>query len=121
MQMLDLHQKISAVAPIDGVSVENPDIKSTWKVFFKASATALQKTNAQTVIDNYDYVTEDAADLQRLVDFSLAPETVDLIDRARTATNAQINTWLTNNVTTLAQARTVLGAVIKLLIARGII
>lgn len=39
----------------------------------------------------------------------------DLLQRLRTATPAQIDTWLTNNVTNLAQARTVLGAIVKYL------
>lgn len=121
MNVLDLHTKIAEVAPIDGVSVGDPNNKSTWKVFFQAAATALQKTNAQTVVDNYDYISVDALEVQRDVDLDAAPEVLDLIDKAKNATNAQINTWLLNNVTNLAQARTVLGAVIKLLIAKGII
>ncbi len=36
-----------------------------------------------------------------------------LITLLQNSTPAQIDTWLTNNVTTLAQARTVLGYVIK--------
>jgi hypothetical protein len=39
----------------------------------------------------------------------------DLLARIRHATVAEIDTWLTNNVTNLAQARTVLAAIIKLL------
>jgi len=39
----------------------------------------------------------------------------DILARLQTATAAQIDAWLTANVTTLAQARTVLGAVIKYL------
>lgn len=39
---------------------------------------------------------------------------IDLFNRAKTATPAQIDTWLTANVTSLAQARVVLGALIKI-------
>lgn len=39
---------------------------------------------------------------------------IALLDKAKNASNAQINSWLTSNVTTLAQARTVLGALIKI-------
>lgn len=39
----------------------------------------------------------------------------DLLNRLRTATDAQIDTWLGNNVTNLAQARAVLGAIIKVI------
>jgi len=121
MNTLDLHTKIAALAPIDGVSVGDPNIKSTWKVNFKTAATIQQKADAQTVINNYDYVTIDADEVQREVDLDAAPEVLDLIDKAKNATNAQINNWLTNNITNLAQARTVLGAIIKLLIAKGVI
>lgn len=53
--------------------------------------------------------------------FDTTPEVIDLATRARTATNAQIDAWLLANVTTLAQARGVLGAVIKRLIAKGLL
>lgn len=42
----------------------------------------------------------------------------DLMNRLRTATPAQIDTWLLNNVTNLAQARTVLGHILKFIVAR---
>lgn len=57
----------------------------------------------------------------RVEAFDAAPEAVDLATRARTATNVQIDAWLTANVTTLAQARTVLGAIIKRLVAKGLL
>jgi hypothetical protein len=41
-----------------------------------------------------------------------------LVDKLRTATRDQIDTWLANNVTNLAEARAVLGAVIKYLATR---
>lgn len=39
----------------------------------------------------------------------------DMLARLQSATPAQIDTWLTNNVTNLAQARTVLGTILKLI------
>lgn len=39
----------------------------------------------------------------------------DLISRLQSATPIQIDSWLSANVTSLAQARTVLGAVVKVL------
>jgi hypothetical protein len=45
-------------------------------------------------------------------------QTVDILERLRTASPDQIDTWLTNNVTNLAQARTVLGMILKLLGSR---
>lgn len=55
---------------------------------------------------------------QRVTDFEALPERRDLIDRLKTATPAQIDTWLTANVTTLAQARAVLGQILKVLATR---
>lgn len=49
----------------------------------------------------------------RAATFASLPDRQDIITRLRTATPAQIDAWLTANVTTLAQARTVLGALIK--------
>jgi hypothetical protein len=46
------------------------------------------------------------------------PETVDILARLRSASPAQIDAWLTNNVTSLAQARTVLGMILKFLGSR---
>jgi hypothetical protein len=46
------------------------------------------------------------------------PETIDLLMRLRTASPAQIDTWLTNNVTNLTEARTVLGMILKLIGSR---
>jgi len=51
----------------------------------------------------------------RAATFVAQPDRQDIITRLQNATPAQIDTWLTNNVTTLAQARTVLGAIIKVL------
>lgn len=39
---------------------------------------------------------------------------IDLLNRAKTATPQQIDNWLTSNVTNLAQARSVLAAIIKI-------
>lgn len=40
---------------------------------------------------------------------------IDLLQRAATATPTQIDSWLSANVTNLAQARAVLGALIKVI------
>ena len=51
----------------------------------------------------------------RLQQFLADPSQSDLLTRIQSATPAQIDTWLASNVTTLQQARTVLGAIIKVL------
>ncbi len=45
--------------------------------------------------------------------FTALSDRADIITRLQTATPAQIDAWLAANVTTLAQARGVLGALIK--------
>ncbi len=79
---------------------DNPDV-----VAFLTNG--LQKTQAEI----------DAAALEAVREATITSDAgrVDLLSRLRTATAAQIDTWLTNNVTTLAQARTVLAAVIKVI------
>lgn len=46
------------------------------------------------------------------------PAYIDLFNRATTSTPAQIDQWFTTNVTTLAQARQVLSAIVKILAVR---
>ncbi len=60
------------------------------------------------------------AERARITSFRVEATQQDLIGRLQTATPAQIDAWLVNNVTTLAQARTVLGAIVKFLVARGL-
>lgn len=52
----------------------------------------------------------EATKLQRLADLSADALTLTAIDLLKNNTAAQIKTYMTNNVTTLAQARTVLTA-----------
>lgn len=54
-------------------------------------------------------------DQLRAATFVAQTDRQDLVSRLQSATPVQIDTWLTNNVTTLAQARAVLGAIIKVL------
>lgn len=49
----------------------------------------------------------------RATAFRAEADRIDLMTRLKTATPAQIDSWLTTNVTSLASARTVLGAIIK--------
>ncbi len=55
------------------------------------------------------------AEQLRTLSFVAQADRQDIISRLSTATPAQIDSWLTANVTNLAQARTVLGALIKVL------
>lgn len=54
MDIENLHRRIKAVAPIDGVSAPDPADKSTWRVDFKDEATQEERDAAQAVIDAFD-------------------------------------------------------------------
>lgn len=69
---------------------------------------------------NPDTRPENIAEKNRISTFTLDPQTQDLLNRLRTATPAQIDSWLQTNVTTLAQARTVLGALVKMLVSQHV-
>lgn len=62
--------------------------------------------------------TTDAAQASRLSDLSSDSGAALLLNQAKTATVAQIDNWLLANVTNLAQARSVLAAIIKVLAIR---
>lgn len=55
----------------------------------------------------------------RAVSFVADATRADLLVRLQTATPAQIDAWLLANVTTLVQARVVLGSIIKILALDG--
>lgn len=86
-------------------------------------STGLQTVVPYTPQEEADADTQKAADdlaqapiiaeTQRKAGLSADANVLALLTQAKTASNAQIDTWLTNNVTTLAQARTVLGALVK--------
>ena len=52
---------------------------------------------------------------ERLVTFNALLDTADLIQRLKAATPAQIDSWVDTNVTNLADARTVLKAIVKVM------
>jgi len=55
------------------------------------------------------------AENTRLNDINNSPDTVDLANRLKTATGPQIDNWIETNVTSLASARAVLKAMVKLM------
>lgn len=115
-----LHAAIAAVAPINGVSVGLIADKATWRVDFDISATQTQKDAAATIIANYTVdgsgnTTAQNAEIARQTDIRSASDRSVLLNQLRIANAAQINTWVDNNVTSLADARTVLKAILKVI------
>ena len=63
----------AAGIPIDGVSLGDPENRTTWTVQFQAAATAQQRTQAQTIlntvaVDAAAQATQDQLDAQAFVD-----------------------------------------------------
>ncbi len=61
--MLNLHDKISAICPIDGVSIGDPQNKSTWRVDYSQGATPQQIAAAQAVVAAFDPSAPTSADV----------------------------------------------------------
>jgi hypothetical protein len=90
--------------------------------------TTLEWLDATTTKPTQQEVTDKIAELNaaadaedsRITGFKNDTGQMDLANRLNTATPTQIDSWLAANVTTLAQARGVLGAIVKFLAAKGV-
>ncbi len=111
-----LHSAIAAVCPIFGVSIGDPANKATWIIHFDPVAMPAQRTAAQGVVNSLDNSgAPEAAEAVRVAGFRADAGRIDQLNRSKTATPAQIRTWVGSNVTTLAQARTVLANILILI------
>lgn len=63
----------------------------------------------------YTILTDVIAEKARVASIKADAGRVDLLDRLRTAAPAQIDAWIDSNVTTIAAARAVLKAIIKVI------
>lgn len=54
MDILQLSSKISAVCPIDGVSIGRKNDKSSWRIDYKQEATDEQRAAAQAIVAAFD-------------------------------------------------------------------
>jgi capsule polysaccharide export protein KpsE/RkpR len=114
---------LAAVAPVTDLRTPDVDDKSTWQIVYSQQPTQAQRDAAQAILAAYDLAAEvatltqqDEAARARLATFTSDPGVVDLLNRAKTASIAEIDNWLANNMTTLAQARAITAAEIKLLV-----
>jgi len=85
-----------------------------------ATSTYTYEANTGTVNEATTFVTPvidntNSLELQRQNTIEGDAQNLNLKDKLRTASAAQIDAWLLTNVTNLAEARVVLGAIIKLL------
>jgi len=108
--------QVSAICPSNGVSISDWSNTASWTFVPQASANSSQITAAQSYLNTFDMVSYQAmidANTARILTSTNDSNVIDLRSRLVSANSSQIDTWLTNNVTTLAQARTVLGAIVK--------
>jgi hypothetical protein len=114
-----LHQAVAAACPIDGVYAGDWNVRATWNFWPQAVATPAQITAGQAAMAAFDPVATEAAKKARVSSLTSDSNYQTLVNELGTYSASQIDTWLTNNVTTLAQARIVLGAIIKYLASQG--
>jgi hypothetical protein len=118
----DLDTAIRAVAgpKYQGISVTDMADKATWKLAFAEGATQAERDAAQAIVDGYSVqdLKGPSKREQRQASFATDAGAADLLEKAKTASVAEIDAWLQSNVTNLAQARAVLAAIIKVLVAR---
>lgn len=100
----DIHKEISAICPIDGISIGRKTDRSTWRIDFQSSATQTQKAAAQAILASFDFSAPTRNDALK------TEATADaFIDKLRNANSAQIAQYVQTNVTDLASARVLLG------------
>lgn len=109
-----LVEAISVVCPIDGVSLGDLADKTTWRIDYKASATQQQRSDARTVLTNFD-PNSLSVEETRVATFNDA-NGADILSRIRTLTASQIDTYIDNNVTSLATARDFLKKVMRVIV-----
>ena len=117
MKVSVLSDAISAVCPIQGVSMGRAQDKSTWRIDFDPSATDTQKAAAQTVVQNFDVTAEEAAEAaqaQTDANLVLQAKADTVIAQLQSASITQIQNYVQNNVTDLASAKAFL---VKLAVA----
>jgi len=109
----------SLIASATGIPADQFDIslgsyndRSTWKANFYGSTTAAQRQQAADILANAPV--NDA----RLDSIKNDQAVIDLGNRIKAMTAAEIDAWFQANVTTLAQARNTMATIVKLLATR---
>lgn len=76
-------------------------------------AVQTKPTEAQVNVEITNLQTEASAEASRVNSIRTDSGRIDLLNRLKTATPAQIDSWIDTNVTNIASARTVLKAIVK--------
>lgn len=109
-----LDQAVSAVAPIDGVSIGDINDRATWVVFFKPEATPGQVVAAQNVINTFDPTSLSVEETRRK-NLSTDLTVIELKNTLLNATPAQINSYVNAQVTDIATAKTMIKKILLVL------
>lgn len=105
----------AAAGAVDSITVGDWNNKATWTVWFNAAATQPQKDTINATIASYDYQAAEAGDAARSAAFMSDGDSIDLLDRLRNLTPAQINSYVDNNITNIAGAQAAFKRIIKVL------
>ena len=106
----ELDAFVRAACPqIDGVSIDGT-------IFFQPGATC--QVIAAAAMQSFIPI-DPAIEANRRTAFKAEPDRADLLNRLKTASPAQIDTWVDANVANLADARKVLKAIIKVIALDG--
>lgn len=117
--MQALHTAISAVCPIHGVSMGDENNRATWAADFAPEATEAERTAAQNVIDTVDILGPIAAEVARAASIRTDGDRIDILNRLKTATLAEMNTYVNNQIAggTVTQLRDQTRAMFKRVLA----
>ena len=97
-----------------GVRIDDWDDRSTWQVSpNEEHITPAQRAASRAVIDAYDPEAFVAAEETRRAGIRADAATRKIIELTRYKSAEEIDAWLSKNVRNVAQARKVLGAIIK--------
>jgi hypothetical protein len=110
-----LHTQVASVCPIDSVSVGRVSDRSTWKFVAAASATPAQLAAAQNVLDTFDLAGAIATAQSNAASYPANANFQDLVNRLRSVSATQIETYVQNNVTDLPSAKVLLTKILLIL------
>jgi hypothetical protein len=80
------------------VAFDNPSDKSTWRIIYDPNnpPTQQQIAAAQNVVANFDVAAATQSEAAWRAAIESDPDVMAMLARARTASVADINTWVTN-------------------------
>lgn len=122
MKTAKLHELIAAVCPIQGVSIGDFADKGTWVIHFDPSATAPQRAAADAVVAAFDVAAEDANEASEEAKFESDAAAVKSDNALKALVNmspSQIDAWAAANITNLAEARSALVKLAKIVSILG--